>query len=672
MNQPNLDQDKSKAEKLDTQWVMIFNVITAKGKEEDKKTYRVNKKRLVIGSALSSDIRIHQNAVSNVHAVVEMDDSGKANIYDMASETGIFVNGKKTVNADLKDGDEVKIGFSTLTFKQARIQDVQMPASLMKASASGGRKLFYDSKEDFRPLILEDERNVIQIFDYPATSEQALQVVMHWGNVILNVDHIVDHKDVVFGETRKSTFCVPGINGDHTFVHFEGGAQLQFAPGMKGVVRSGRELLPIENLPGNRFHLKQNDLAKVTFKDLTFFVSYSPVPPHLRRQRVLERDPLYFQIWFTSLALTIATIFLLVGLEPEKKLETEELPPRVATIIFKQPPPPPPPPVKKEEPKQEVKPPEPKPAPMPPPPMVRPMPPPPMVLPKEVKPAPAKTTPTAKPVTQAANQVKGSAPSPRGGNEGEGARAAGTEGKKGAPNKPKSPVAMDSSRGRPNAPTAAKSMAQGQGNVEALLSDIGGNISQKMAAAGKGASAAGEKLRGYGAFTTEGNGGLGNLGEGRGGGGTSQTVSGLGTKGLGDGAKGTGLGAIGSGGDISGTGRGRPSIEVGNAQETIILGGLDKSIIDEYIRRHMRQLRNCYEKELGASPSLSGRISTKFTISGSGVVSGAGVSSSSMGNSNVEKCVVGILKRIVFPEPVGGGTVDVDYPFMFTPAVAGS
>jgi hypothetical protein len=220
---------------------------------------------------------------------------------------------------------------------------------------------------------------------------------------------------------------------------------------------------------------------------------------------------------------------------------------------------------------------------------------------------------------------------------------------------------------RPNTPN--KSQVAGPGAVEALFSDIGGNISKNLAGGGAaGAGRAGGNLReATGPIDTGGAGaGSGLIGTGSGGGGTALRGGGLGTHGTGFGADGTGKGRIGSGGDLMGSGHGRPNVNIGNASETIIMGGLDKSVIDEYIRRHMAQIRNCYEKELSSSPSLAGRIATRFVISGSGRVTQAGVSSSSMGNASVEGCLVGVLKRIVFPEPLGGGIVEVDYPFSFT------
>jgi len=182
--------------------------------------------------------------------------------------------------------------------------------------------------------------------------------------------------------------------------------------------------------------------------------------------------------------------------------------------------------------------------------------------------------------------------------------------------------------------------------------------------------AAGKNLRGAGSETTGGT-GLGLMGSGSGGGGSSATTMGLSNKGTGDGLTGKGMGRYGSGGDLRGSGVGRPAIEIGSASETIIVGGLDKSVIDEYIKRHMRQISGCYSRELTSKPGLKGRVATRFVITGSGRVSQASVTSSKLNDPITEKCVLGVIKLIVFPEPLGGGVVEVDYPFDFTPAIGG-
>jgi len=93
-------------------------------------------------------------------------------------------------------------------------------------------------------------------------------------------------------------------------------------------------------------------------------------------------------------------------------------------------------------------------------------------------------------------------------------------------------------------------------------------------------------------------------------------------------------------------------------------GDLDKAIIRRYIKRNIQKISYCYEKQLLASPQLSGTVSTQFFIAPTGKVAtaaGAGV------HPDVSSCVAGVIKQIEFPKPKGGGGVQVNYPFTFRP-----
>lgn len=100
----------------------------------------------------------------------------------------------------------------------------------------------------------------------------------------------------------------------------------------------------------------------------------------------------------------------------------------------------------------------------------------------------------------------------------------------------------------------------------------------------------------------------------------------------------------------------------------IILGALDKSAIQDEIRRHLAQIRHCYQRELTKQPALRGKIVVKFVISTDGSVSSAEVKETTLANPDVESCLVDVIRRIEFPEPRGGGIVIVSYPFVFEPA----
>jgi pSer/pThr/pTyr-binding forkhead associated (FHA) protein len=164
-------------------------------------------------------------------------------------------------------------------------------------------------------------------------------------------------------------------------------------------------------------------------------------------------------------------------------------------------------------------------------------------------------------------------------------------------------------------------------------------------------------------------GGLGLVGSGRGGGGTGEGTIGLGSLGT--------IGKGGGGGTGSGYGRGAgglggrrahaPDVVPGTAQ---VRGSLDKEIIRRIIRRHLNEVRFCYEKELMKKQDLFGRVMIQFTISGTGAVVASMVQNSTMNNPPVEQCIAQSVRRWEFPKPQGGGIVIVSYPFVLKAAGA--
>jgi TonB family protein len=165
-------------------------------------------------------------------------------------------------------------------------------------------------------------------------------------------------------------------------------------------------------------------------------------------------------------------------------------------------------------------------------------------------------------------------------------------------------------------------------------------------------------------------GGLGLVGTGSGGGGTGEGTIGLGNLGT--------IGKGGGGGNGSGYGRGAgglggrrakaPDVIPGQAN---VRGSLDKEIIRRIIRRHINEVKYCYEQELTKKPNLGGRIMVQFTIAASGQVIASVLQNSTMGNARVENCTVQAVRRWEFPKPLGGGIVIVSYPFVLTPAGTG-
>ncbi|MDX2023639.1 MAG: TonB family protein [Deltaproteobacteria bacterium] len=165
-------------------------------------------------------------------------------------------------------------------------------------------------------------------------------------------------------------------------------------------------------------------------------------------------------------------------------------------------------------------------------------------------------------------------------------------------------------------------------------------------------------------------GGLGMTGTGSGGGGTGEGTIGLGNLGT--------IGKGGGGGNGSGYGRGAGGLRGRRARapdvipgQAAVRGSLDKEIIRRIIRRHINEVKYCYEQELVKKPDLQGRIAVQFTIAATGQVVTSVMQTSSVGSPKVENCVVQAVRRWEFPKPKGGGIVIVSYPFVFNPAGGG-
>jgi pSer/pThr/pTyr-binding forkhead associated (FHA) protein len=83
--------------------------------------FKVNEGRNSIGSKASNDITIQDHQVSSLHGLI-LYKKNKFILTDELSTNGTLLNGEELVPRDtyeLNDGDEIKIGDTSLLFKTA-------------------------------------------------------------------------------------------------------------------------------------------------------------------------------------------------------------------------------------------------------------------------------------------------------------------------------------------------------------------------------------------------------------------------------------------------------------------------------------------------------------------------------------------------------------------------
>ena len=220
----------------------------------------------------------------------------------------------------------------------------------------------------------------------------------------------------------------------------------------------------------------------------------------------------------------------------------------------------------------------------------------------------------------------------------------------------------------PQMPKSLAINAARQAGVLVLLSKnrtgAFGHLFGKDSALGDEAVNAMGKLQGDDIGDAPGIGGLGPVGNGRGGGGTAEGGVGYGPLGtIGGGTRLDGRARYGSGFRLRDH-KVRHVVPVKPLTATVLRGSLSKSIIRRIVRRHLNEVRFCYQKELQVKRDLYGRLVVNFTIAGNGQVITSGVSRSTLRNVNVETCISRAVRRWLFPKPQGGGLVVVSYPFV--------
>jgi pSer/pThr/pTyr-binding forkhead associated (FHA) protein len=255
-----------------------------------KSTVLIRKSRIVVGSVETADVKLNGvEGVAPIHAVLELEFSSdvsqcKAMILDLASGTGVFINGRKIIHESLSAGDEVRIGGASFRFGYRKPE----PRELLPDQA----------------LLLIDSGTVESIFDYRPEVKDTLEAVYSWNDAILDVDHLV----------KEEVLTIPPVyqNGSEIQLATKTGASwtLALTPNMKGLVYINGQSQSLESLrqSGKQVQIGSNDFAKIESGPITVYLSQTIAPPVLKKSTKLITDPFFaktlgLSFLFSALAL---------------------------------------------------------------------------------------------------------------------------------------------------------------------------------------------------------------------------------------------------------------------------------------------------------------------------------------------------------------------------------
>lgn len=286
-----------------------------------------------IGKQASSHLRIDDDDVSRMHAVIEVGGPDEVHVIDLGSASGTFVNGKKVNKSKLKGGDELTLGQTMVRVSIGGEKTAQpvAPASAPKVAAPVASKPVAPAapkKPAVNPFALRGNASLPNPFAPPPpmggesgqvdesdpekvqygvvaagppvnaaeveTSDQSIEVVIMWGDrAVLHVEHMTPPRTFIVGEPASQKETVDFLVGSdalgmarYPVVVEESGSTFVVVPaGATGAV-SGPDgntpldqvsMQPSSQLPGaQQLRLHPGQTARIRYRGFTFMVK--PVP----------------------------------------------------------------------------------------------------------------------------------------------------------------------------------------------------------------------------------------------------------------------------------------------------------------------------------------------------------------------------------------------------------
>ncbi|OFZ53093.1 MAG: hypothetical protein A2328_03210 [Bdellovibrionales bacterium RIFOXYB2_FULL_36_6] len=93
---------------------------------------------------------------------------------------------------------------------------------------------------------------------------------------------------------------------------------------------------------------------------------------------------------------------------------------------------------------------------------------------------------------------------------------------------------------------------------------------------------------------------------------------------------------------------------------------MDPELIRKILQEYLPQFQHCYQQELMRNDAVKGVVRLDFRINKDGAVSNVSMSAkNAQFSSRGVGCITQVMNMISFPQPKGGGVVDVTQPLNF-------
>lgn len=301
-----------------------------------------------VGKLSTSTLRIDDVNVSRKHAVIEQREDGKWRITDLGSTNGTVLRGERVVQSELKDGDRLVLGTTTLVVHISEGLVARAPEASPIVSGTAGTPVepvdgeapaipVAARSEDARASAAKADHKPEEIRGLGADSfykkkgstegsRWSLDVAVLWDETVLSSKSFDAGQSVTFGDGQLVDFAMPPeVLGGREFKLVEGTpngfALVVSNPNVTGDVLLGDQVRTVAELAaeGRTIPVQGALKARLKIGDFTILVSHAPAVTVVAAKRAFEKEPLLY-----ILASAIVQIVFLIAAQgqPDELLMT--------------------------------------------------------------------------------------------------------------------------------------------------------------------------------------------------------------------------------------------------------------------------------------------------------------------------------------------------------------
>ena len=603
------------------------------GRDLETQALQIGHERpLKIGSLPSADLRLDDPGVGRLHAVLTPGD-GYANLVDLGTRGGTYVNGVRIERARVVAGDEILVGTTRIRlYFGLRPKILTLPAvpeTVVAQPPQSSVGPYFDAEpqpEVARISAAQVEGAAVSGRPHPALPPEptlsanfrTLELRVYWGQVLLDVRHYPRPKPVRIGEARGTDVFLTSENlpvESFPLLRSRGGEWLlTFSDQMEGELEVEGRLCSLAEIAGSRLSERDPDLSGCASVELgtdtrallhwggvSFAIRFVPPAAPVPRGRVKSLDFPFLNTLLVASCLHVALITVLLlypydlqAIQEQHGIDgvIELTRPRVSASTTR----------------------------------------PPAAAPK---PSDLKASPESPSMARGVSLEEARRPLRRGGS--------------GLSREVAEAKIRERIRTIFGRDSLGSSILQGQSpmNLAGALTDMIGTVAASDVGSMHGDGARGDGP--IGSSSLVGCDGSGHCG--------SRDIEPIGLLGgHGRCTKGSCLGrGLGVRTDHA------PPISF---KPPTFGDALPRDVIRKVIDENKGQIRYCYERELQKAVTLEGLVRVRFVIGATGRVAFVLVTETTLDNLTVEECIREKISGWSFPPPAGGGRVEVNYPFI--------